>query len=73
MTRLYVPLSDREFEALRRLAYVEKRRPQDQASFLLGQALVVRSSESETDSDPPARDQAPHSQRSPREADRVPA
>jgi hypothetical protein len=73
MTRLYVPISDKEYEALRRLAYAEKRRPQDQASFLLGQALAIKPSESEADSAAPSRESTLWPGRSPREADLAPA
>jgi hypothetical protein len=39
--RLYVPLNRQEYEALERLAYAERRRPQDQAAVLLAQTLAV--------------------------------
>jgi hypothetical protein len=38
--RLYVPLNRQEYEALERLAFAERRRPQDQAAVLLAQTLV---------------------------------
>jgi hypothetical protein len=40
--RLYVPLNRQEYEALERLAYAERRRPQDQAAVLLSQTLLVQ-------------------------------
>jgi hypothetical protein len=39
--RLYVPLSRQEYEALERLAYAERRRPQDQAAAMLAHALAA--------------------------------
>jgi hypothetical protein len=39
MRMLYVPLSQQEREALIELAHAQRRRPQDQAAYLLGQAL----------------------------------
>jgi hypothetical protein len=38
--RLYVPLNRQEYEALERLAYAERRRPQDQAAVLLARTLA---------------------------------
>ena len=38
--RLYVPLTRQEYEALEQLAFEERRRPQDQAAFLLAQTLA---------------------------------
>jgi len=37
--RLYVPLNRHEYEALERLAYAERRRPQDQAAAMLAKVL----------------------------------
>jgi hypothetical protein len=37
--RLYVPISAKEFEQLRSLAYAERRRPQDQAALILAAQL----------------------------------
>jgi hypothetical protein len=37
--RLYVPLTPRETDALIKLARVERRRPQEQAAYLLGRVL----------------------------------
>ena len=37
--RLYVPITRLEYEALERLAYAERRRPQDQAAVLLARTL----------------------------------
>jgi len=39
MRLLYVPLSERSIDQLQQLAARERRRPQDQAAFLLDQAL----------------------------------
>jgi hypothetical protein len=39
--RLYVPITPPEFERLRRLAWSERRRPQDQAAWLLSHALAT--------------------------------
>lgn len=38
--RLYVPLNRQEYEALERMAFAERRRPQDQAATMLAQALA---------------------------------
>jgi hypothetical protein len=38
--RLYVPLNRQEYEVLERLAFAERRRPQDQAAVILAQALA---------------------------------
>lgn len=43
--RLYVPLNRQEYEALERLAYAERRRPQDQAALLIAQTLADRPAE----------------------------
>jgi hypothetical protein len=40
--RIYVPLRRQEFERLVSLAHDERRRPQDQAAFLLSRALLLR-------------------------------
>ena len=70
--RLYVPLNRQEYEALERLAYAERRRPQDQAAVLIARTLADDSTL------PPAdQDRAPvntsTASRAPREAERVPA
>jgi hypothetical protein len=38
--RLFVPLTKTEFDALRDLARIERRRPQDQAAALLAKVLA---------------------------------
>ena len=38
--RLFVPLTKTEFDALRELARVERRRPQDQAAAMLAKVLA---------------------------------
>lgn len=37
--KLYVPLTRAEFEALREVARAERRRPQDQAAFIVAKQL----------------------------------
>jgi hypothetical protein len=46
--RLYVPLDWQEFDVLQRLAYAERRRPQDQAAVILARALVGDRAEEQT-------------------------
>jgi hypothetical protein len=50
--RLYVPLSRQEYEALERLAYTERRRPQDQAAAMLAQTLAASLPAAQTSRDP---------------------
>ena len=50
--RLYVPLTRTEFDRLRDLALIERRRPQDQAAMLLAQALADEPVRPETDRSP---------------------
>jgi hypothetical protein len=38
--RLFVPLAKAEFDALRELARIERRRPQDQAAAMLAKVLA---------------------------------
>jgi hypothetical protein len=38
--RLFVPLTKTEFDALRELARIERRRPQDQAAAMLAKVLA---------------------------------
>ncbi len=38
--RLFVPLNRQEYESLERLAYAERRRPQDQAASILARVLA---------------------------------
>jgi hypothetical protein len=45
--RLYVPISTKEFEQLRSLAYAERRRPQDQAALILAEHLESATAEPE--------------------------
>ena len=70
--RLYVPLNRQEYEALERLAYAERRRPQDQAAVLLAQTLAVDSARPPADRLPAPVSEATRSRTS-REAERVPA
>ncbi|MFL5760634.1 MAG: hypothetical protein ACJ789_12980 [Thermomicrobiales bacterium] len=42
MRMLYVPLSQQERDALIDLAHAQRRRPQDQASFLIAESLKGR-------------------------------
>jgi hypothetical protein len=75
--RLFVPLTKTEFDALRELARIERRRPQDQAAAMLAKVLA---------DDPPApsanddalgentpRQQVRGAQRAVAQRDRVPA
>jgi hypothetical protein len=50
--RLYVPLTRIEFDQLRDLALIERRRPQDQAAVLLAQALADEPAHQATDQAP---------------------
>ena len=43
MTRIYIPLRHDEIERLMTIASAERRRPADQAAFMLAQALAQRS------------------------------
>jgi hypothetical protein len=58
--RLYVPLNRQEFEALERLAYAERRRPQDQAAVLLAQTLADKPHSSVVDSIPSIEETPSH-------------
>jgi hypothetical protein len=49
--RLYVPLSQQEYEALERLAFAERRRPRDQAAAMLA-ALLSSSTQRNQASEP---------------------
>lgn len=60
---VYVKLRPAEVEALGRLAHDQRRRPQDQAAYLLGEALkqatrVPRGAQGRAQ-DPPATDRLP--------------
>jgi hypothetical protein len=70
--RLYVPITQPEFERLRSLAWSERRRPQDQAAWLLSQALAIPERHTSRAADPiPATvTTQPHSSD---EVERVPA
>ncbi len=67
---MFVPLTKTEFDALRELARIERRRPQDQAATLLAEALVGAVSTPRPDHDTPT-DQI--SRRTAREDQRVSA
>jgi hypothetical protein len=42
--KIYVPLTSSEIEQLRSIAHSEKRRPQDQAAFIIASALSAANS-----------------------------
>jgi hypothetical protein len=50
--RLYVPLTRTEYDQLRDLALIERRRPQDQAAMLLARALADEPARPATDRAP---------------------
>ena len=70
--RLYVPLNRQEYEALERLAYAERRRPQDQAAVLLARTLAVDPARPRAERHPAPVSEATRPRTS-REAERVPA
>jgi hypothetical protein len=59
--RLFVPLTKTEFDTLKELARIERRRPQDQAAAMLAKVLaddpaVTRSNDDAPTDDRPRRD-----------------
>ena len=52
--RLFVPLTRPEFDALREIARIERRRPQDQAAAMLAKVLAGDPVAAAPHNDPPA-------------------